>query len=600
MKSCLYLYAKYCFSNIFGILMAIVFFCSLLSVRTAAAENNQPHGANNLVKQQIFRTIYLLPPEKRVDSAFNLYKATCRKIPVADAMAALDQLNKLALQFNDRPMLCAIYQMRADYYSVNNAFNKLSIHYYQQAIDFAKQNSLPVEAAISVHLLGMYYYTFERYAAAYPYLLDARDMFNDIGFNRVPNISGYLNDLAVFYYNIGDYDNAKIQLDEALQYKTYSHRGQISMINSIGLIYRNDKQYNLALKYFNTSLRLAKLYRDSAWVGIAQGNVGSVYLMQGDYQKALPFIRTDYTLSLRYNENINAAISLLRLTKISVLQKKFGLAATQLDTVSSLIAGQSGVLEQWIDYNDLRADIAERYGNLSEALQFRKKLESAKDSLAARNNLADLERTRLRRLMDAHLVQVSRLKASQRIGDIERNSIIVVLILLVIIFVLVYNRQLLKEKRDKESLVAEKRIVDEELKNSVSELMRYTESLTQQNNLIDKFKAKIQSRYETMADAGIVEKLMRGNLTTNQNWDEFKKLFLKVHTGFFIDVRKSFPKLTETDMKLLALMKLHLSNREMAGMLGVTPEGIKKARQRLRKKMALSADTSIEEALNAI
>ena len=92
--------------------------------------------------------------------------------------------------------------------------------------------------------------------------------------------------------------------------------------------------------------------------------------------------------------------------------------------------------------------------------------------------------------MDAHLLQVSKLRASQRIGDIERNGIIVVLVLLVIIFVLVYNRQLLKEKRDKELLAAEKRIVDEELKNSVSELMRYTESLKQQNYLIDKLKQR--------------------------------------------------------------------------------------------------------------
>ena len=53
-------------------------------------------------------------------------------------------------------------------------------------------------------------------------------------------------------------------------------------------------------------------------------------------------------------------------------------------------------------------------------------------------------------------------------------------------------------------------------------------------------------------------------------------------------------------MKLLALMKLHLNSREMAGMLGVTPEGIKKARQRLRKKMALPVGTGIEEALMAI
>jgi DNA-binding CsgD family transcriptional regulator len=44
----------------------------------------------------------------------------------------------------------------------------------------------------------------------------------------------------------------------------------------------------------------------------------------------------------------------------------------------------------------------------------------------------------------------------------------------------------------------------------------------------------------------------------------------------------------------VALMKLGLNNAEMANMLGITVEGIKKAKQRLRKKMG-NQTPNIEE-----
>ena len=90
-----------------------------------------------------------------------------------------------------------------------------------------------------------------------------------------------------------------------------------------------------------------------------------------------------------------------------------------------------------------------------------------------------------------------------------------------------------------------------------------------------------------------------GNETIS-TWNEFKKLFNKVHTGFFLKLRRNFPHLTDTDMRLLSLIKLNLNNKEMANMLGITVEGIKKAKQRLRKKMQLPADTSFEEMLAKI
>jgi DNA-binding CsgD family transcriptional regulator len=87
---------------------------------------------------------------------------------------------------------------------------------------------------------------------------------------------------------------------------------------------------------------------------------------------------------------------------------------------------------------------------------------------------------------------------------------------------------------------------------------------------------------------------MEAHIMTDDTWNEFKKLFTKVHGSFFTRLRGGYPYLTDTDMRLLSLVKLGLNNREMANMLGITVEGIKKSKQRLRKKMQLAADLDIE------
>ena len=93
---------------------------------------------------------------------------------------------------------------------------------------------------------------------------------------------------------------------------------------------------------------------------------------------------------------------------------------------------------------------------------------------------------------------------------------------------------------------------------------------------------------------------MQAHIMTDETWDEFKKLFEKVHAGFLYRVREKFIQATETDIRLLTLIKLGLSNREMANMLGVTTEALKKSRQRLRKKINLPDELSLEDVVITI
>jgi DNA-binding NarL/FixJ family response regulator len=102
------------------------------------------------------------------------------------------------------------------------------------------------------------------------------------------------------------------------------------------------------------------------------------------------------------------------------------------------------------------------------------------------------------------------------------------------------------------------------------------------------------------ADIEGLDELMKEHIMTDESWANFRRLFTKVHTRFFSVLKMKFPDLTSTDTRMLSLIKLQLSNNEMANMLGVTPEGIKKSKQRLRKKMGLHPEENLEDAVSAL
>jgi DNA-binding CsgD family transcriptional regulator len=139
----------------------------------------------------------------------------------------------------------------------------------------------------------------------------------------------------------------------------------------------------------------------------------------------------------------------------------------------------------------------------------------------------------------------------------------------------------------------------EERKNARLALMDYTNQLRIKNDIIESFRTELdnmQRRTDPLYQyrASQLEDMMNAHIMTDKAWHEFKMLFEKVHPSFFVLLDARFPDITEADVRLLALIRLKLNNREMAGMLGITVEGVKKAKQRLRKKTGLHEEDSLE------
>lgn len=71
---------------------------------------------------------------------------------------------------------------------------------------------------------------------------------------------------------------------------------------------------------------------------------------------------------------------------------------------------------------------------------------------------------------------------------------------------------------------------------------------------------------------------------TEENWNRFKQAFIQEQGDYYHYLTTQFPELSETYLRMILLQKIGLKNAEIARLVGITLEGVKKQKQRLRKK----------------
>src|SRR5205085_12283299 len=101
-------------------------------------------------------------------------------------------------------------------------------------------------------------------------------------------------------------------------------------------------------------------------------------------------------------------------------------------------------------------------------------------------------------------------------------------------------------------------------------------------------------------DSDLLRLLQNSVLLTDEHWRNFSRLFEKVHRGFFQRLKEKLPGLSPAETRFTALIKLQLSNKEMANMLGVGTEAMRQIRSRLKKKLNSEAEEGIEELVEKI
>jgi ligand-binding sensor domain-containing protein/DNA-binding CsgD family transcriptional regulator len=83
----------------------------------------------------------------------------------------------------------------------------------------------------------------------------------------------------------------------------------------------------------------------------------------------------------------------------------------------------------------------------------------------------------------------------------------------------------------------------------------------------------------------------------DNDWEQFAAHFDEVHHNFLHIIKKKYPILSATDLKLCAYLKLNLSSKEIAQLMNISLKGVEISRYRLRKKLQLETEVNLFDFL---
>lgn len=350
---------------------------------------------------------------------------------------------------------------------------------------------------------------------------------------------------------------------------------------NIGSAYTDMKRNDSSLIYLFKALKIAEEIGNGRTYLFALSNIGGVYLNMAEQSShtlpdSLRDKTTNYLKSIRYGKQAIA------------MSYELGMPLIRVNTFHNI--GQAyfrmGQYKEAYEYNDLYAAEKDSLKTIDMQVAFAKaeaefQARRATDSLKYDNELKDRE-------------------LAKRHSD--RNKLIAIISLIGISGLLLINREKLKQQQKRKVAEAEKKRAEE---YAAKQLADFTKHMQEKNDIIAAISAEMDKLKEagvaiSTIDEKLVGELQQSILLTDEQWNEFKATFDKVHPGFITRLKTKLPDLTPAETRFIVLNKLKLSAREMAGMLGITPPAVRANKYRLLKKLGFDDDAQLDELIERI
>ncbi len=154
----------------------------------------------------------------------------------------------------------------------------------------------------------------------------------------------------------------------------------------------------------------------------------------------------------------------------------------------------------------------------------------------------------------------------------------------------------IKQERQLESerIRAKNEQLERELLYKSKMLANSTMTLIQKNKMLAELKE--------MIDSGNLPKqkmhnLIDRNVNSDSDWEVFERNFAAVHKDFFETLKNRHPEVTAGELRLAAYIKLNLSSKEIAPLLGISVRSVENKRYRLRKRLEITKSDSLKNYL---
>jgi len=254
--------------------------------------------------------------------------------------------------------------------------------------------------------------------------------------------------------------------------------------------------------------------------------------------------------------------------------------------------------------------IYDRLGKTDSAFYYLREYESVSDRILAQEKIMELNKLESRSKIEQYESELrkneERVQQQKKINRIIIISAAGLFILISYIFWLLRKKnkitKQLKETENRNLLLQNEQLqfeLDSRNRELTSNLLTLSENNKGLKVLLNKIESFINDKLISSKQGEELKKQIKDQLSIDDEWKYFKLHFEKVHPDFFTKLKNNYPNLSKNDLRLCAYIRIGMSNKEIAQIWSVLPETIITTRYRLRKKLNLEHDESLEDLLQS-
>ncbi|MBS7256771.1 helix-turn-helix transcriptional regulator [Flavobacterium branchiicola] len=339
----------------------------------------------------------------------------------------------------------------------------------------------------------------------------------------------------------------------------------------IGEFALKNKHTKIGLAYFGKALNIAELTHDKKAQFSTLIMLGKCHFHASNFAKANYYYHKAHNVAITLSDKIYEIKAIQALIGVNKLEKNH-FKITQLQNRLLFIKDHYFLLEK------------EKIGKSLE-MQF-KVGEKNKKLASIYEEKKDIERTNCKLLIFTITVCIILLIVFYFLHNIHRRD-----------KQLLHLKNELVEVLEKEKKSEEKKFQND-LEHKENQLSSITLQIFEKNKLLNEIKVAIEKK-EPLSEQQLL-KLVNRHLEQNILWNDFDLYFESINKNFYTRLKQSYPEISSNDLKICALVKLNMSVKEMSLFLNISPDSVKTARYRLRKKLQLSGDQNLTDIILSI
>jgi tetratricopeptide (TPR) repeat protein/DNA-binding CsgD family transcriptional regulator len=521
---------------------------------------------------------------------------------------------------NNKVWMAYSFKTKGVSFTIKNNFNK-ALEYYDRSLKTYQSIPENDSIAIVLSIMGVNHYKLGNYSSAIKYCYRSLKVNEEV--DNKKGKARVLNTIGVIHFDHGNHDKALEFYKESLKIKEEigDKEGVANSLNNIGTIYVDQEEYDKASFYFEKSMKIKLEINDYNGISNTLTNIGHIYFGQEEYTKALDYYNKSLVIDKKYQNKLGIASSLINIGNIymnknknrvairyyhkalSICQEigaKFetGEAAKALYLCYETTNNYSESLKMHILYINIRDSI------LNEENQkaiIRQEYKYEYEKLAIADSIKSVEEKKV--ILAQVLVKQYQLKQEKILRYVLVGGIIILIVLtsLIIRGLVIRKRKEFKIYQINRLLEKEKlTIARNELEHKKQQLNSFIDSRSKNNSRIQSLEQKIQEQtLQIDTRKNHLQDLVEMKILTNEDWTEFKSLFMKAYPNFEFQIKQEFPDVSNSELRMFMLLKLKRSSQDISNMLGISVNSVKTNRYRLRKKLNLDTKENLQSFIDS-